>query len=157
MSRVALHFPRRARILLYGNVLLSFASGTLWFSLHRWGQSEGEFGPEPTSLEPWLIKIHGASAFLALIGLGYLLATHVHVAWRTRLNRFFGLTLLIVIIALGLSGYVLYYGQGEALHEITRWVHLMLGLLLPLTLALHVWRGHRDRTRRASSRQRGKT
>ncbi len=157
MSRVALHFPRRAKILLHGNVLLSFASGALWFSLHRWGQIEGEFGPEPNPLAPWLIKIHGASAFLALIGLGYLLATHVHVAWRTRLNRVFGLTLLMVIIALGLSGYMLYYGQGETVHEITRWVHLTLGMLLPLTLALHVWRGHRDRKCRVGRRARVKT
>lgn len=152
MSRVALHFPRKAKIILYGNVLLSLTSGTLWFALHRWGQVEGDFGPEIHPLEPWLIKIHGAAAFCALIGLGYLLATHVHVAWRTRLNRLFGISLLSVIIALGLSGYLLYYGQGEALHETTCWVHLILGLLLPVTLLLHVWKGHRDRAHRLRKR-----
>lgn len=145
MSRVALHFPRRAKALLYGNLLLSLASGTSWFALHRWYRAEGEFGPEPSKLEPWLMKVHGASAFLAMIGFGYLLASHVHVGWRSRRNRAFGMSLVFLIAALAISGYLLYYSAGEVFRETVSWTHLALGLAFPGVLAGHVVAGRRRR------------
>lgn len=145
MSRVALHFPRRAKAVLYGNLLLSLLSGTGWFALHRWGQVEGEFGPQANPCEPWLMRIHGAAAFVALVGFGYLLATHVHVGWRSRRNRLLGTVLLCIISALIISGYFLYYSLGEEMHRWTSWIHLGLGLGFPIVLALHVWAGSRRR------------
>ncbi|MCB1210128.1 MAG: hypothetical protein KDK97_12405, partial [Verrucomicrobiales bacterium] len=94
MSRVALHFPGWAKAVLYSNVLMSLATGSAWFALHRWVEIEGEFGPEKSPLEPWLMRVHGASAFLILIGFGYLLASHIHVGWRAKRNRFSGLGLV---------------------------------------------------------------
>ncbi|MDB6074898.1 MAG: hypothetical protein JWO89_2538 [Verrucomicrobiaceae bacterium] len=145
MSRVALRFPRKAKALLYGNILLSFCTGVVWFALHRWGKVEGEFGTEFNPLEPWLLKIHGASAFLAMMGFGYLLATHVHVGWRSRRNRRLGMTLVGTVALLMLSGYLLYYSAGEDFRSAVSWVHLGLGVSLPLTLGTHVWLGHRRR------------
>ncbi len=143
MSRVALHFPRRAKLMLYGNIALSFASGIAWFALHRWGQVEGEFGPEKSPLEPWLLRVHGASAFLAMMGFGYLLASHVHVGWRSRRNRRLGALLVGAVSLLILSGYLLYYSAGEDFRSAVSWIHLGLGLSLPGVLGLHVWKGHR--------------
>lgn len=143
MSRVALRFPRKAKAFLYGNVLLSFCTGITWFILHRWGQVEGEFGPEKSPLEPWLIRVHGASAFIVMMGFGYLLASHVHVGWRSRRNRFMGISLTGTVTMLIVSGYLLYYSAGEDFRNAVSWVHLALGLSLPLTLGAHVWQGHR--------------
>jgi hypothetical protein len=145
MSRVALHFPRRAKALLYGNLLLSFISGTTWFAMNRWFRVEGEFGPEPSKLEPWLMKIHGASAFIALIGFGYLLASHVHVGWRSKRNRTLGVALVSIFSALAISGYLLYYGSGDEFHYGMGWIHLGFGLAFPCVLAGHVFIGHRRR------------
>ncbi len=145
MSRVALHFPRRAKALLYGNLLLSLASGTSWFALHRWYRAEGEFGPEPSKLEPWLMKVHGASAFLAMIGFGYLLASHVHVGWRSKRNRAFGVALVSIIGGLVLSGYLLYYSGGEDFRDVMGWIHVALGLAFPCVLAGHIIIGHQRR------------
>ena len=148
MSRVALHFPRWAKRVLYGNVALSFVTGSLWFALHRWGQVEGEFGPEKHPLEPWLIKAHGASAFLVLIGFGYLLASHVHIGWRSGKNRRAGLAVVGTILGLIFTGYLLYYAGSEGFRESVSWVHLAIGLSLPGTLGFHIWLGHRARTKR---------
>lgn len=143
MKRVALHFPRWAKTVLYGNLALSFATGTGWFGIHRWFQTEGEFGPEKHPIEPWLIKIHGASAFLVLIGFGYLLASHVHVGWRTHRNRVLGVSTLTNVAVMILTGYLLYYAGSETFRQQVSWMHLILGLCLPAVLALHVLLGKR--------------
>ena len=143
MSRIALRFPRKAKAVLYANVLLSFCTGTAWFALHRWGQVEGDFGPEKSPWEPWLIKVHGASAFIVMMGFGYLLASHIHVGWRSKRNRFMGVSLNGTVALLILSGYLLYYSAGEDFRQAVSWAHLALGLSLPVTLGVHVWQGHR--------------
>ncbi len=142
MKRVALHFPRWAKAVLYGNLALSFITGTLWSILNRWFPIEGEFGPQKNPLQAWLIKLHGASAFLVLIGFGYLLASHVHVGWRSGRNRFSGSSILGNVTLMIVTGYLLYYASGEGFRESVSWVHLALGLALPCTLGLHVWQAH---------------
>ncbi|MDB6137915.1 MAG: hypothetical protein JWO94_987 [Verrucomicrobiaceae bacterium] len=143
MSRVALRFPRKAKALLYANIILSFCSGIAWFCLHRWGQVEGDFGPEKSPWEPWLMRVHGASAFLAMMGFGYLLASHIHVGWRSKRNRLLGVVVVSVIGSIIVSGYLLYYSAGEDFRTVVSWTHLALGLSLPGSLGFHVWRGHR--------------
>jgi hypothetical protein len=143
MRRVALHFPRWAKGVLYGNLLLSLSTGVTWFSLHQWFQIEGEFGPEKHPLEPLLIEVHGASAFAFMIAFGYLLASHVPVAHRAKRNRPLGYTLVAIISTLIITGYGLYYAGSEALRSGISLLHLAVGLSFPLVLALHIWRGHR--------------
>lgn len=145
MNRVALHFPLWAKAVLYGNVLLSLGTGSTWFALHRWFQQEGEFGPEKSPLEPWLMRVHGASAFLILIGFGYLLASHIHIGWRSKRNRPAGIAVLSWVLLLIGSGYLLYYASGDGIRDSVGLAHLALGLSLPVTLGLHVWRGQHSR------------
>lgn len=145
MNRIALHFPRWAKTVLYSNVLLSFSTGTAWYGLHRWYEVEGEFGPEKSPLEPWLMRVHGASAFLIILGFGYLLASHVHVGWRSRRNRALGVAVVAWVLLLIGSGYLLYYASGDKFRSSVGLGHLILGLSLPVTLGAHVWRGHQKR------------
>jgi hypothetical protein len=43
------------------------------------------------------------------------------------------------------TGYGLYYAGGESLRAWTSWIHLAVGLALPLLLILHIWLGKRTR------------
>ena len=144
MARIALHFPKLYKAALYTLIAGSFGSGAGWFILHRWFQVEGDFGPEKHPLEPWLLRLHGGLAFAMMIAFGFLLASHVHVAWRSRRNRIFGIAMVSVIAAQILTGYGLYYA-GETLRVTVGWCHLASGLALPFLLGLHVGMGHRSR------------
>lgn len=84
MKRIGLRFPKWACLAFSIGFLVSLTTGILWFCLGRWGDIEGEFGPEK---HPWLgvlAKLHGAGAFFALIAFGMIWAAHVPVGWRTQ-------------------------------------------------------------------------
>lgn len=145
MARVALRFPRRAKWLLYAVALTSMVSGIGWYVLNRWFQVVDEF--DIVQKHPWqttLLKVHGASAFLVLIGFGYLLASHIHVGWRSRRNRVFGILLVADVTVQILSGYGLYYAGVDWRENIAS-LHFYSGLALPVLLIAHVLLGHRQR------------
>ncbi len=144
MSRIALRFPRKAKLALYSLTLLSLSSGLGFYILNRWFQVEGDFGPEKHPWQATVLKIHGASAFLTLIGFGYLLASHIHVGWRSRRNRVLGITLVGTIIAQILTGYGLYYASTEQ-REVLATLHLYSGLSFPLVLIAHIIMARRTR------------
>jgi hypothetical protein len=144
--RPALRFPRAAKVLLYGQTLFSLTTGAGWYVLDRWFQTEGDFGLEKHPWQPALLKLHGASAFLALMGFGVLLASHIPVGWRTKRNRVFGLLLLADLLLQITSGYALYYSPPDW-HEAVSCMHLWSGLSLPILILLHVLCAHRGRAR----------
>jgi len=91
------------------------------------------------------MKIHGAAAMAILILVGMLLTGHVRFAWRARRNRGNGSLFLGAFAILTVTGYGLYYAGGEGLRAWTSWIHLAVGLALPLLLILHIWLGKRTR------------
>ena len=91
------------------------------------------------------MKIHGAAAMAILVLVGMLLAGHVRFAWRARRNRGNGSLFLGTFGILTVTGYGLYYAGGESLRAWTSWIHLAVGLGLPLLLILHIWLGKRTR------------
>ena len=92
------------------------------------------------------MKIHGAAAMAILVLVGMLLTGHVRFAWRARRNRCNGSLFLGAFGILTLTGYGLYYAGGESLRAWTSWIHLAVGLALPLLLILHIWLGKRTRS-----------
>ena len=139
LRRPAVHFSRTWKGLLYSVLLLSFATGSTYFVLNRWFAITDEFDiVQKHPLQPVLLKIHGASAMIAMIGFGYILATHVHAAWRTHRRRTSGLPLIGCFVLLVISGYGLYYLGDETWRARIAWVHLGAGLALPLTLIAHL-------------------
>lgn len=143
MKRLSLRFPRWARTLFSCSLLLSLVSGLMWFGLGRWGTIEGEFGPEKHSWLAPLAKIHGAGAFAALISFGMILAGHVPAGWRAGWSRRSGLLSLTTVAVSIFTAYGLYYCGADEWRERIVWVHLIAGLLLPLSIALHVLPGRR--------------
>jgi hypothetical protein len=87
------------------------------------------------------MKIHGAAAMASLVLLGTLLNVHVKFAWRAGRNRINGAILLSVFGVLIVTGYGLYYAGGEKLRAWTSWIHLVIGVAVPIFLVIHILLG----------------
>lgn len=143
MNRISLRFPLWARWITSSILLLSLVTGVMWYVLGRWGDVEGEFGPEK---HPWLTtltKLHGAGAFASLIAIGAILGAHVPIGWRTHRSRISGLLLIGLLSTTILTAYGLYYSGSTGLREILILLHLGSGLGLPVLLAVHILWGCR--------------
>ena len=130
------------RRLLYGVLVLLFLTGAAWAYWNDLVSSPGDF---EMSAKAWAMKVHGASAMAILVLVGMLLTGHVRFAWRARRNRCNGSLFLGAFGILTVTGYGLYYAGDENLRELTSWIHLAVGLALPLLLILHIWLGKRTR------------
>jgi hypothetical protein len=138
MKRLALRFPSWARLSFSATFLLSLLSGSLWFYLGRWGDVEGEFGPEK---HPWILtltKIHGAAAFTALISIGMILGGHIPAGWRSGWSRKSGIAMLLCIAFMVTSAWGLYSAGSDTVRDALVWVHLCSGGSLPLWIILHI-------------------
>lgn len=130
------------RYLLYGVVALLFLSGAIWAWINYVASLPAE--PEAT-LKSWSLKVHGAAAMATLVLIGTVLTTHVRFAWRAGRNRINGVVILSAFGVLTITGYGLYYAGDERLRAWTSWIHLGIGLALPLLLLIHVLFGKRTR------------
>jgi hypothetical protein len=128
--------------LLHGVFALLFLSGAAWAYWNNLVPSPGDF---EISAKAWAMKIHGAAAMAILVVVGMLLSSHVRFAWRARRNRANGSVFLSVLVILTVTGYGLYYAGGESLRSWASWIHLTVGLALPLLLILHIRLGKRTR------------
>jgi hypothetical protein len=140
---------RRAhRAAIYALTGLLLATGAAWLVVAYALAPPGEPLPAP---HPWagpLLATHGIAAYAALVA--YALVGHVHIAtgWRLPGQRGAGAALLVVAVALALTGLGFYYVADEAAVPVIRWLHVGVGLLLPPALAFHIVRGRRNAARR---------
>ena len=137
-----IRLKRFQRRFLYTVLALLFLTGTAWA---YWNYLVPEPRDPEMSAKTWAMKIHGGAAMAILVLLGMLLASHVPVAWRVRRNRGNGSFFLGVFGILTITGYGLYYAGGESLRAWSSWIHLGVGLVLPLFLIIHIWLGKRTR------------
>ena len=141
MRRLALRFPRWARVVFSGSFLLSLTTGLLWFTLDRWGEIQGKSGPEK---HPWLTfipKVHGAGAFIALVSIGMITAGHIPAGWRAHRSRKSGIFILCCVATIIGSAWGLYYAGGDQLRAKLVLLHLSAGCLLPVTILIHLCPG----------------
>jgi len=130
------------RGLLYVVLALLFFTGAIWA---YWNYLVAQPSDLVTSARTWAMKIHGAAAMVILLLIGTLLTGHVKFAWRARRNRGSGVFLLFIFGILTISGYMLYYAGGEKLRAWTSWIHLAVGLALPILLVIHILLGKKTR------------
>lgn len=130
------------RYFLYAVVALLFLSGVAWTYWNYLTVSPGAF---ETRAKTWAMKIHGAAAMAILVLIGMLLNGHVRFAWRAGRNRANGSLFLSAFAVLTITGYGLYYAGGERLRAWTSWIHLAVGLALPILLLIHIFLGRRTR------------
>ncbi len=135
----------RQRWAVYGASLALWLSGAVWVMAHFFWHSEGAFGPMVHPAEPWSMKVHGAALLVLALVLGALWPVHIKPAWRSGHNRRSGLGLGLGVGFLTLTGYLLYYGPGDAPREWIALTHWAFGLGAPLLLWLHIWLGRRSR------------
>lgn len=119
------------RRLLYTVFGILLATGVYWALVHYLG-----FPPNPG--EPLLMKLHGGAAMIALVLVGGLLYAHVPAGWNERRSRVTGSAMLATCGLLAITGYLLYYTGDEAARAFSSYVHLAIGLALPIALALHL-------------------
>jgi hypothetical protein len=130
------------RYFLYTVLGLLFFSGSVWIYWNYFARSPGDF---EAIAKTWAMKIHGAAAMAILVLIGTLLSGHVRFAWRAGRNRANGSLFLGVFAVLTITGYGLYYAGGESLRAWTSWIHLAIGLALPILLLIHIFLGRRTR------------
>ena len=139
----ALRLGRLLRRTLYLLLATLVASGAAWLVAHYTRPDDAL----PSPVEPWSMKLHGAAAMGAIFIAGALLHRHVLPAWRARRNRAAGAAACLALGALLVSGYGLYYFDGEGLRRVTERLHWITGFGLPALLLWHVLKGRRSRRR----------
>ncbi len=152
MRREALRLGRRQRRWFYAAFAVLFVSGAWWLALQS-RLADSDAPPHP--MQPWLVKVHGAAAMVALVTLGTLLSSHIRRGWVARRNRRSGALMVGTVGLLVLSGYGLYYAGDERLRALTAWAHDIVGLGLPGIIVLHIWRGRRTRRGHAATARTG--
>ncbi len=122
------------------------ASGLAWLALHsapeRWVAAGASL-----ALQAQLLKLHGAAAMLALVGLGAVLASHALPALRRPRNRVAGILLLSAVAALALTGWCLYYVGDEDLRAWASDGHIAIGAAAALLFLWHAGRAKKRRKR----------
>ncbi len=141
MSR-PFQLSRPFKVWLYALFGVLFLSGALWWladfaAQRRWANLE------INSFKAWILRAHGASAMGFLFVWGALFPVHAYRAWRAGQNRFTGMSLMLWLAALTITGYGLYYFGGERLREWTSLIHTILGLASVAVLFIHIRQGHR--------------
>jgi hypothetical protein len=122
------------RWLLYLLVAVLLLTGVVWLVVHPRAGDDAL----PSPLEPWMMKVHGGAAMLAIYFAGTMLHGHMLNAWRRHRNRSSGGAAAAVLLLLAVSGYGLYYFNGDALRAATEWVHWVVGFAAPVALCVHV-------------------
>jgi hypothetical protein len=117
-----------------------------WSGMACWNYLAASPGDFETSAKAWAMKIHGAAAMAVLVLIGMLLTAHVRFAWRARRNRANGSVFLSAFAVLTITGYGLYYAGGERVRAWTSWIHLTVGLALPILLLIHIVLGRKTRS-----------
>jgi hypothetical protein len=140
MNTIAL--PRWQRMAIYASVTLLVASGVAWLVV-VW-PIDSDISQNARAAATWFLRLHGISAYATLIVVGAVLPVHLRLAWAKRRNRWSGAVLVAVFALLALTGLWLYYG-GEGGRSVVSLCHWVIGLVLPIWLAIHRARGLRSR------------
>ena len=138
----SIRLKRFQRYLLYAVLGLLFLSGAAWAWWNYVSPVPGDF---EMAAKSWALKVHGAAAMATLVMIGTLLTGHVRYAWRAGRNRINGALFLGIFGILTVTGYGLYYAGGEKMRAWASWIHLGVGLALPLFLLVHILFGKRTR------------
>ena len=120
---------------VYITIAVLLATGVAWWWL--------DGAPGPARL--YLIALHGLTAMLFLLASGAIIAVHVREGWRRRRNRWSGAIVLTTVSLLAITAFGLYYLGSQSLRDAGSFLHLVIGLALPLILAAHVVVGMQTR------------
>lgn len=139
MSRNSVQVSRRMRLSLYLVLGLLFLSGVLWLLLDNFVSVKNSLGlSEKHYSQSWMLTFHGIMSYPFLLLFGAMLANHVVVGWKSKRYRFSGVSMVFFLSLLSLSALALYYSGSEDGRRYCSYLHIALGLLLPMIIAWHV-------------------
>jgi len=78
-----------------------------------------------------------------MLFLGAMFATHVQFGWRSKRSRRTGILLISIFSLQIISAYLLYYLANDTTRMVTEYIHLGIGLSLPIGLVAHITLGKR--------------
>lgn len=130
------------RYAIYAAFAVLFLTGAGWL-LADWHKESGEEIWQQASAN--LLMVHGGVAMLALMLLGALIPVHLLRAWRSGKNRVSGSIMAALNAALILSAFGLYYLGSESMRPFISWSHIAAGVVVSLSLPIHVILGNRSR------------
>lgn len=132
--------PRR-RWMVYCMFALLLVTGLAWLVVHFLDD-----GSDAGALTlAWSMKLHGGAVMLTLLLLGMLWGPHIRNAWVRKRNRAAGAVVGAVVLVLILTGYALYYVNGQLVRQIAEYLHWFAGVTMCLALWAHIVVGRRKR------------
>ncbi len=117
--------------------LLLWCSGIAWIVLHYFFPTVSEFGSTPNPWEPTVIRVHGVLALLTIFLLGWIGSTHVSLRWHQWRTHLHGPIMVVIAIALAITGYALYYVVDDAPRHAVSVTHEVIGALAIIAALMH--------------------
>lgn len=84
----------------------------------------------------WVLTLHGATASLALMALGATLPFHIKAGLKAKKNVISGVSQIILLVILIITGLLLYYGPEETRNR-TILIHWIIGILFLVLFFCH--------------------
>jgi len=120
---------------------LLFLTGTGWWIADR--LKETAYSETWQSVAANLLMLHGGAAMIALLLFGAMFPIHIQQSWLRGKNRVMGSVLLATGAVLIVTAFGLYYSGSDIARPWMSWIHLMIGLALPVLLLFHIASGRR--------------
>jgi hypothetical protein len=132
--------------LVYISTIAAVISGVLYIGIRTFVEPAEPWAIVNHPLEPWALKAHILTAPLMLFSVGLITARHIIRSLKSKLptGRQSGMVITVLFGPLALTGYVLQTVISPSVTSILSWVHLILGLICAVSLAIH-WRVFQDR------------
>jgi hypothetical protein len=137
--RRAHRIPQSRRRGIYVTFAVLLLTGFIWLAIHFMAEDSLEL----TALLAWSMKLHGAAAWLATYLIGTIWVAHIKLAWKLQHNRWAGAAFGLTVTLLLISGYGLYYFNGETVRMLTEWLHWSAGALAACLFWVHLRLGKR--------------
>jgi hypothetical protein len=91
----------------------------------------------------YLLMVHGGAAMATLLLLGALIPVHLLRSWRSGNNRVSGSVMVTLNVVLIVTAFGLYYLGSETVRPWMSWIHIVVGVCMPVLFALHIFLGRR--------------
>src|SRR5262245_31716657 len=128
---------------IYALFAMLFASGAVWLVADA--LKDGAGGEAWQVVAANLLMIHGGASMATLVVLGALFPLHMRLGWRANRNRVSGSLMATITGLLIVTAFGLYYSGSDVLRASTSYLHIGVGLELPILVVVHVLRGRRSR------------
>lgn len=143
ITEFTLRLNPRFRFSLYSAFAVLFSTGIGWlFADLKKDSADGDIWQQTGA---YLLMLHGGGAMLTLLLIGALIPVHIRREWRSGNNLVSGSIMIAFNALLVMTAFGLYYLGSEALRPWISWVHITVGICLPVLFVVHILLGRLTR------------